>query len=278
MKLTMYQVDAFASRVFTGNPAAVCPLAAWLPDALMQSIAEENNLAETAFFVPVPGSHQYHLRWFTPANEVDLCGHATLASAWVLFEKLGYAQTDILFQTRSGLLRVQRQGSALRMSFPALAPEPCETPAALTAGLGQEPLSTLRAIDYIAVFGSEAEVRAIVPDQAALRKLALRGVIVTAPGAEASDPADEVDFVSRFFAPHCGLAEDPVTGSAHCELVPYWAARLGRTHLRARQVSARGGSLTCELQDGQVVMLGEAVHYMTAEITVPDQLDCDQLD
>ncbi len=261
MKLTMYQVDAFAEQVFRGNPAAVCPLEAWLSDSLLQSIAEENNLSETAFFVPAADG--FALRWFTPVHEVDLCGHATLASAFVLYEHLGFAQPEIRFHTRSGVLTVSRAGDTFRMTFPAAVPQPCEAPAALVQGLGRAPIATLSAFDYIAVYPTEEDVLAIEPDLAQLKLLGLRGVIVTAPGRSA-------DFVSRFFAPKGGIAEDPVTGSAHCELAPYWGERLNRTVLRAEQLSPRGGTLTCELQGEQVVLVGRATHYMTATITIPD--------
>ncbi len=261
MHLTMYQVDAFAEQVFEGNPAAVCPLDGWLPDTLLQSIAEENNLAETAFFVPE--EEGFRLRWFTPVHEVELCGHATLATAAVLYDQLGYRGAEVRFATRFGELRVRPSGDRLCMTFPAVVPAACETPAALAAGLGLAPRETLAALDYVAVYASEEEVRAIVPDHAQLSRLDRRGVVVTAPGRQA-------DFVSRFFAPKAGIAEDPVTGSTHCELAPFWGERLGRSHLEAHQLSRRGGRLGCELQGAQVLLTGKAVHYMEARITVPD--------
>jgi len=260
MTLTMYQIDAFTERVFSGNPAAVCPLSAWLPDHLLQAIAEENNLSETAFFVPEGDG--FRLRWFTPKTEVDLCGHATLASAFVLFEHLGYALTEIRFHTRSGMLVVSRSGDGLSMVFPAVLAKPCGAPAALVDGLGRTPSAVLGAINYIAVYETEEEIRAIKPDFVQLSALDLHAVIATAPG-------HSVDFVSRFFAPKFGIPEDPVTGSSHCELTPYWSARLGKTSLQARQLSARGGALQCELRGEHVVLTGRAVHYMTATITVP---------
>ncbi len=238
MNLRQFQIDAFASRPFQGNPAAVCPLESWLPDALLQAIAEENNLSETAFFVP--STKGYALRWFTPVAEVDLCGHATLASAHVLYEILGHDQPSITFETRSGDLIVERRGTQLVMDFPACLPRPCSLPDPLAEGLGRRPVEVLAGDDYLAVFETEAEVRAIVPDQALLARLDLRGVCVTAPGLEA-------DFVSRFFAPKLGIPEDPVTGSAHCMLTPYWAGKLGRNILNARQVSRRGGEIGCEI-------------------------------
>jgi PhzF family phenazine biosynthesis protein len=257
MKLRQYQVDAFATRVFEGNPAAVCPLERWLDDALLQAIAAENNLSETAFFVPT--KEGFGLRWFTPLTEVDLCGHASLAAAHVLFESLGYAGRSIRFETRSGELIVKKTGGRLEMDFPACRPRPCAAPETLVKGLGQRPLEVLAADDYLAVYDSEAVVRAITPDFALLAQLDLRGVVITAPGTDA-------DFVSRFFAPSYGIAEDPVTGSAHCELAPYWAARLGKSILTARQVSRRGGSLTCEMRAGRVLLAGSAVTFMEAEI------------
>jgi len=260
MTLTLYQIDAFAERVFSGNPAAVCPLSAWLPDELLQAIAAEHNLSDTAFFVPEGDG--YRLRWFTPKAEVDLCGHATLASAFVLFEHLGYAQPEIRFHTRSGTLLVSRSGDGLSMVFPAVVAKPCEAPAALVAGLCRTPSTVLGARNYIAVYETEEDIRALKPDFAQLSTLDLHAVIATAPGRS-------VDFVSRFFAPKFGVPEDPVTGSSHCELTPYWSARLGKTSLQAKQLSARGGALRCELRGEQVVLTGRAVHYMTATISVP---------
>lgn len=261
MKIRQYQVDAFAKQVFEGNPAAVCPLDHWPDDHLLQAIAEENNLAETAFFVP--SAKGFCLRWFTPVREVDLCGHATLASAHVLFEILGYDRPAITFETRSGDLTVERRGSLLAMDFPALPPRPCAAPDALIDALGQRPMEVLAADDYIAVFDSEAVIRTLSPDQTRLRALDLRGVAVTAPG-------DQVDFVSRFFAPKYGIPEDPVTGSAHCELTPYWAAKLNRNRLQARQISRRGGDVACELRGERVTLAGSAVLFMEAEIHIPD--------
>lgn len=258
MKIRQYQVDAFASRAFEGNPAAVCQLDNWLDDGVLQAIAEENNLSETAFFVPVDKG--YELRWFTPISEVDLCGHATLASAHVIFEILGYVEPVITFMTRSGELFVKKTGSALQMDFPACVPAPCEVPDLLVQGLGARPIEVLAANDYLAVFDTEADVRALVPNHALLSQLDLRGVIVTAPGSA-------VDFVSRFFCPKLGVPEDPVTGSAHCKLAPYWAGRLGRNILSAKQVSRRGGSLTCEVAGDRVLLSGGAVTFMEAEIT-----------
>lgn len=257
MKIVQYQVDAFADRVFEGNPAAVCPLRAWLDDSVLQAIAAENNLSETAFFVPSGSGFQ--LRWFTPVAEVDLCGHATLASAHVLFEHFAFLERTIEFATRSGRLTVERSNGLLVMDFPARPPEPCHAPEALIAGLGRHPIEVLAGDDYIAVFDSEDDVLALSPDPAKLNQLDRRGVVATAPGTS-------VDFVSRFFAPKLGIPEDPVTGSAHCELAPYWAVRLGRADMRARQVSRRGGSVACGLRGDRVLLSGNAVTFMVAEI------------
>jgi PhzF family phenazine biosynthesis protein len=260
MKITQYQVDAFASEVFAGNPAAVCPLQGWLADSLMQAIAGENNLSDTAFFVP--SARGFHLRWFTPLQEVDLCGHATLATAHVLFEHLGYDKGAVTFATRSGELVVERRDGRLAMDFPAIVPKPCAAPEALVAGLGQQPIEVLAADDYVAVFGDEATIRDITPDLARLSELDLRGVCVTAPGAQ-------VDFVSRFFAPKHGIPEDPVTGSAHCALAPYWSSRLGKGELETRQVSVRGGAIHCRMNGDRVVISGNAVTFMVGEISLP---------
>lgn len=257
MKIKQYQVDAFATRAFEGNPAAVCPLESWLDDGLLQAIAEENNLSETAFFVP--SEKGFKLRWFTPVKEVDLCGHATLATAHVLFDILGYAGQTITFETRSGELIVERKAGRLEMNFPACPPTPCKLSETLAKGLGQRPVEVLAADDYLAVFDSEATVRAITPDMVLLGQLDLRGVIITAPGTD-------VDFVSRFFAPKFGIPEDPVTGSTHCALAPYWAGKLGKRTLSARQVSKRGGDLTCEIKADRVLLSGCAVTFMEAEI------------
>ena len=259
MKIKQYQVDAFATRVFEGNPAAVCPLDNWLDDDLLQAIAEENNLSETAFFVP--GAKGFDLRWFTPVKEVDLCGHATLATAHVIFENLGYAESAITFETRSGDLFVKKHGSLLQMDFPACPPTTCEISGTLVQGLGVRPIEVLAADDYLAVFDSETIVRAITPNHALLNQLDLRGVIVTAPGID-------VDFVSRFFAPKFGVPEDPVTGSSHCELAPYWANKLGTNTLSAKQLSRRGGNLTCEVLGNRVLLSGGAVTFMEAEISL----------
>ena len=259
MKIRQYQVDAFSEKIFGGNPAAVVPLQSWLPDSLLQAIAEENNLSETAFFVPA-GS-QYELRWFTPLAEVDLCGHATLATAHVLFAHEGVSSQSVSFLTRSGELVVKRLGSGLEMNFPSREPSPCELPAELRKALGEQPIETLAADDYIVVYESEETVQRIAPDMALLCQVGLRGVVITAPGRE-------FDFVSRFFAPKLGVPEDPVTGSAHCSLAPYWGKRLNRTCMRAMQCSRRGGEVGCELVADRVLLSGSAKTFMEAVITV----------
>lgn len=259
MNVPLHQVDAFTSRVFGGNPAAVCPLPEWIPDATLQAIAAENNLSETAFLVG--GEGRYAIRWFTPVNEVDLCGHATLAAAHVVFGA-DPSRAEVTFSSRSGDLRVSRDGALYDLDFPARPARAVAAPPALREALGRAPGEVLAAErDYLAVFGSEDEVRALRPDMARLATLDRPGVIVTAAG-------DGVDFVSRFFAPRYGIPEDPVTGSAHCTLVPYWAARLGKDELDARQVSERGGELRCRLRGDRVTIAGRAVTYLVGAIEV----------
>jgi PhzF family phenazine biosynthesis protein len=260
MELKMYQVDAFTDNVFGGNPAAVCPLESWLSDDVMLLIASENNLAETAFFVKEGAA--FRLRWFTPVAEVDLCGHATLASAAVIFQQQNYQEATIRFETRSGQLNVQRDGELYSMDFPATVPIQCEPPEALLSGLRLKPQRVFKAFDYIAQFDSEDAVRSIKPDFAKLAELDLRGVCVTAPGKNC-------DFVSRFFAPKLGVNEDPVTGSAHCELTPLWSEQLGKTKFEAIQMSSRNGSVLCELKGDRVSLSGRTAHYMTAKISIP---------
>jgi len=261
MRLPLYQVDAFTDRLFAGNPAAICPLQAWLPDPLMQAIAAENNLAETAFFVRDGGD--YALRWFTPSVEVDLCGHATLASAHLIMSRLEPQRHSVRFHTvKAGALTVSRRGDWLAMDFPSRPAEPAQAPAGLLAALGGTPRAVLRARDHLVVFDTAAEIAALKPDLGALGKVDCWAAIVTAPGE------DGVDFVSRFFAPAQGVPEDPVTGSAHCTLTPYWAARLGKPELEARQLSRRGGVLRCALAGDRVSIAGQAVLYLEGEIEV----------
>lgn len=259
-RLRLYQVDAFAGQVFQGNPAAVVPLEAWPDDALLQAIASENNLSETAYFVPAAAG--FELRWFTPAAEVDLCGHATLASAHVLYAHLGYAEPRIAFATRSGELQVFRTGEGYCLDFPGEGMAVVAAPSALLEGLGVNPREVRGGSDYLVVLDSQAAVRELVPDFHRLRQLDRRGVIVTAPG-------DDCDFVSRCFYPRLGIDEDPVTGSAHCALATYWAQRLGQLRLRARQLSRRGGLIDCEVRGERVLLTGGAVDYLEGEIRVP---------
>jgi PhzF family phenazine biosynthesis protein len=265
MRIPLFQIDAFATHVFEGNPAAVCPLETWPDDARMQAIAGENNLAETAFFVrDAKDPARFALRWFTPKAEVDLCGHATLASAHALFELLGQAGERVTFATKSGDLVVTRDGAGtFSMLFPARPASPCEAPPALVEALGRVPREVLAAKAYLAVFDTEADVVALAPRMDRLERLDRYAVIVTAPG----DPK-HADFVSRFFAPKVGVPEDPVTGSAHCTLVPYWSKRLGKRALRAVQRSARGGELRCEDMGERVLLSGRAVTYLQGHIDV----------
>jgi PhzF family phenazine biosynthesis protein len=261
MNLPLYWIDAFTDTVFTGNPAGVVPLDRWPDDAFMQRIAFENGLAETAFFVKT-GENRYHLRWFTPSAEVDLCGHATLATAFVVFTQLGASDDVLTFESRSGPLLVTRLADGrLELDFPSRPAVPASPPIALIQGLGATPVYYAQAQANLAVFNNAADVRALRPDFAALATLEQYGTIVTAPG-------EDCDFVSRFFAPGVGVPEDPVTGSAHCVLTPYWAARLGKKRLHARQVSARGGELWCEQAGDRVKISGYAVLYLKGTIEV----------
>lgn len=261
--LEWHQVDAFVEGPFSGNPAAVYNLPQWLPDARLQAIAQSHNLSETAFVVAA-AADSWQLRWFTPATEVDLCGHATLAAAWTLFETRAAATAALRFRTRSGELRVERDGELLRMDFPALEPQPVadDLAARLGAALGIRPAQVLGNVDLLAILPDEAAVRALTPDLRALAVLECRGVIVSAPG-------DEVDFVSRFFAPGVGVDEDPVTGSAHCMLAPYWSARLGRDALLARQLSRRGGRLHCTRRGDRVLLAGRCRLFATGRTFLP---------
>ena len=265
-KLPLYQVDAFAEKLFAGNPAAVCPLDQWLPDDVMQDIAAENNLAETAFFTGTGG--HYELRWFTPLVEVDLCGHATLASAHVLYEHLGYTQPSIVFQSKhSGLLTVTKNGDLLTLDFPADELTPCETPVGLQEALGVKILECLKGkTDYLVTVEDQDVLDSITPDYRALSAISARGIIVTCLSAA-------YDFASRFFAPASGVDEDPVTGSAHTTLVPFWAERLGKTGFTAEQRSKRAGILQCRLEKGRVKISGKAKTYLTGEINIELEQD-----
>jgi len=258
-KIELFQVDAFTGHLFGGNPAAVCLPDRWLNDTLMQSIAAENNLSETAFLVRA--GEGFEIRWFTPTVEVDLCGHATLASAYVIFNHTGFSADEIIFHSpRSGELKALKKGGKIFLDFPADEFSPCEHMPELVKSIGIKPLEVYKGkTDYMVVVGSEKEVQGIQPDFETIAKLDARGLIVTAPG-------DSVDFVSRFFGPQSGVNEDPVTGSAHTTLVPYWSGKLGKTTLNAKQVSARGGSLECKYLPPRVIIGGEVQLYARGDI------------
>jgi PhzF family phenazine biosynthesis protein len=260
MMIPYYEVLAFTNRHFAGNPAGVCMLESeWLPDELMQKIAAENNLSETAFIID--RGDYFDLRWMTPTVEVDLCGHATLASAHVLFNHLEHKGNAIKFESRSGELRVDRKDS-LMLDFPSQPAGKCDPPKRLTEALRAQPREILKGCDYLAVFEREDDVAAIKPDFEMLAELDGRGVIVTAPG-------NNCDFVSRFFAPAAGIPEDPVTGSTHCALIPFWAKRLGKRELHARQISNRGGELFCEDRGERVGIGGNAITYAEGKLHLP---------
>jgi PhzF family phenazine biosynthesis protein len=260
MRIPYYQVNAFTSENFGGNPAGVCLLGRWLPTPLLQQVAAENNLSETAFLVKQPGF--YDLRWMTPTTEVDLCGHATLASAYVLFFEQKLPDASVAFQTQSGrLYAFKRQDEILELDFPSRPPERCSAPEKLVEALGRKPVEVLKARDLIAVFESAGEVAELKPNFDLLAQQDCLGTIVTAPGEDA-------DFVSRFFAPKVGVPEDPVTGSAHSSLIPYWSARLNKTELFARQISRRGGELFCRFLGQRVGIGGRAVVYSRGELVL----------
>ncbi len=261
MQLPIYQVDAFTDKVFGGNPAAVCPLEHWLPDEVMQRIAIENSVAETAFFIP--SNDGYELRWFTPEIEMDLCGHATLASAHVLIRHLGYSQPSIKFQSKSGELLVTVEHELLTLNFPSRKPIKSDIPQIIRDAFQEKPLEVLKARDYVLVFNNEETIRNMKPDQGMLNQINIDpgGIVVTAPG-------NEVDFVSRFFTPQASIFEDPVTGSAHCSLIPYWSERLGKESMLALQVSPRAGKLLCKNSGDRVLISGEAVTYLEGKITI----------
>ena len=260
MKLSLFQVDAFAEKLFSGNPAAVVPLDTWLPDALMQNIAMENNLAETVFYVPE--NEHFRIRWFTPKAEVDLCGHATLATAHVMFNHKNFPGNDIRFQSRSGELRVRKDGEKLTLNFPVDTIGRVELTPEMAACFPVRPSEAWKGkMDYFFVFENESVVAALQPDLRAVSKLGTRGAIITAKG-------DKSDFVSRYFAPQYGIDEDPVTGSAHTTLMPYWAERLGKNELSAIQLSERKGHLQCALTGDRVEISGKAVTYLVGEIEI----------
>jgi PhzF family phenazine biosynthesis protein len=259
MDIKFYHIDTFTDRIFSGNPAGVCFLNAWVEDTILQSIAAENNLPETAFLVQ-SGDH-YELRWFTPRVEIDLCGHGTLASAFAVFEYVNPDARRVDFHTKSGRLSVERQGELLIMDFPSRKPVPCQPPDKIEEILGIPPSRTLRARDLLVVYEEEEQVRRLKPDMARVAALDCFAVIVTAPG-------ENSDFVSRFFAPGAGIPEDPVTGSAHCTLIPYWSERLGKKELYALQLSERGGELFCADRGERVAIGGRAVTYMSGTIRI----------
>jgi PhzF family phenazine biosynthesis protein len=257
MELPFYQVDAFTERPFAGNPAGVVLLDRPLPEETQQAIAAENNLSETAFVVT--SDERLPLRWFTPLAEIDLCGHATLATAFALFELEGWTQPELTFHSASGPLTVRRSERGLTMDFPARPAEPAPVPDGLIAALGEAPLEVRGARDLLLLYESEAQVARLAPNMEGLKAIDAFAFIATAAGGD-------VDFVSRFFAPGVGIPEDPVTGSAHCTLTPFWAERLGKRTLRARQISARGGELTCEMRGDRVLISGKAALYLKGTI------------
>jgi len=260
MELTIYQVDAFTDQLFGGNPAAVCPLMEWLPTDIMQKIALENNLSETAFIIPE--GEGYHIRWFTPAIEVDLCGHATLATAHALYAEMGYAKDKVVFNSKSGLLTVSKKGDLYTMNFPTDELKAVTIPSEITESLGTTPIEVFRGKDdYLAIFDNQATIENFTPDFNKLGKLKARGVITTAKG-------DTVDFISRCFFPAAGIDEDPVTGSAHTTLTPYWTKKLDKTQMVARQLSERGGLLHCEYLSDRVNISGNAVTYLRGKISI----------
>lgn len=259
MEISLYQIDAFASALFKGNPAAVCPLDEWLPDETMQSIAAENNLSETAFFVPK--ANGFHIRWFTPVSEVELCGHATLATAYVLFNILNYEKGRIEFDSKSGMLSVTKDNGWLVMDFPAQPPVPCDVPKEIVKAFNIAPVECLKSEDLIVVFEREIDVETANPDFELLKKIDFRGVAITAKSTR-------YDFVARFFAPKYGIPEDPVTGSAYTQLAPYWASKIGSKKFSVKQMSARGGELHCELAGDRVFIYGQAVKYLEGKINI----------
>lgn len=263
MELKIYQVDAFTDHLFSGNPAAVCPLDRWLPDSTMQKIAMENNLSETAFFIEEGDG--FHIRWFTPSTEIQLCGHATLASAFVYFKYINTAAQQIVFHSHSGPLTVSTDGEQLTLDFPKQSVKPVSFPKLLSEALGTKPLEVFATDDWLVLVEDEAAVRNLQPDMTLLKQLDLRGVIVTSKGTDC-------DFVSRFFVPKSGVDEDPVTGSAHTKLTPFWAERLNKKTLHARQISTRGGEIRCELKGERVLLSGTAIPYLIGTITVESSL------
>ncbi len=261
MQLLIFQVDAFTNKIFSGNPAAVCPLEHWLPDDVMQRIAMENSVAETAFFIPLNDS--FEIRWFTPEIEMDLCGHATLAAAYVIAKHLNVPSSSLKFHSKSGVLLVKVENELITMDFPSRKPEPDVAPNVILDAIEAKPVEVLKSRDYVLVFETEEIIRSMKPDQTILNQINLDpgGIVVTARG-------NEVDFVSRFFTPQASIFEDPVTGSAHCSLIPYWSEKLGKESLVALQVSSRVGKLFCKDLGERVLISGEAVTYLEGRITI----------
>lgn len=257
MKLEMYQVDAFTEEIFKGNPAAICILDAWLDEKLMQNIAMENNLSETAFCIV--RNDICELRWFTPEEEIDLCGHATLATAYVIFEIIQYPSNIVRFATKSGILTVEKQGDIMTMEFPSREGIKVEVTKLLIEGLGKQPREVYKSRDLMVVYDNEQEIKELSPNMEILKLLSAVGIIVTAKG-------ENSDFVSRYFAPSCGVQEDPVTGSAHCTLIPYWSKILGKREMTAFQLSKRGGVLKCEYDKDRVRISGRARLFFKGEI------------
>lgn len=260
MLIPFYQIDAFTDKLFGGNPAGVCPLEQWLPDEVMQKIAMENNVSETAFFIKKGDG--FHIRWFTPKVEVNLCGHATLASAHVIFSDCGFKCDELTFESRSGILNVRKEGDLLVLDFPANRPQRTGLPESFVQALNITPIQCYRGKeDYLLLYKSQREIESLIPDFRKLEKVDARAVIVTAPG-------EKVDFVSRFFGPRVGVDEDPVTGSAHTVLIPFWAEKLGKNEMKALQLSRRGGTLFCRLRDDRVDIGGKAVTFLKGEISL----------
>ena len=261
MQIPIFQIDAFTDKTFGGNPAAVCPLEFWLPDDIMQKIALENSVAETAFFIPVKDG--FEIRWFTPEIEMDLCGHATLATAHVITKHLNLPLSYIKFYSKSGVLSVTIEAELINLDFPSRRPEPSHAPQIILDGIGVKPIEVLKSRDYMLVFESEETIRHLQPKQNLLNEINLDpgGIIVTAPG-------HEVDFVSRFFTPQASIFEDPVTGSAHCSLIPYWSKKLGKNSLLALQLSPRVGRLSCKDLGERVLISGKAVTYLVGSIVI----------
>ena len=259
MKLNLYQIDAFAQNIFEGNPAAVCPLEEWIDDVIMQKIANENNLSETAFFVKEDDT--YHIRWFTPTSEVDMCGHATLASAYVLFEILGYTEKVILFNSKSGVLKVVKKNGKYQMDFPITEIKKCDIPDTLINAFNVKPIECYKSMDYILVFENEQDIINAIPNLELLKNIDTRGVIITAK-------SQKYDFVNRMFAPKYGIDEDPVTGSAFTQLIPYWHEKLNKNTFTAKQVSQRGGEVFCTLENDKVKISGYGVKYLEAIVEI----------